>query len=79
MPNYAVSEMEVKIPAGWLIETAGFKGKTFGNYGIYKDQALVLVNYGGASGRDILALSKLIQTTIKTIFGVSLEREVNVI
>ena len=78
MPNHAVSEMEVKIPAGWLIETAGFKGKTFGNYGVHKHQALVLVNYGGASGRDILALSKLIQTTIKTIFGIALETEVNV-
>ena len=79
MPNYAVSEMEVKIPAGWLIETAGFKGKTFGNHGVHKHQALVLVNYGGASGHDILALSKLIQTTIKTIFGIVLETEVIVL
>jgi len=78
MPNYTVSEMQVKIPAGWLIETAGFKGKNFGNYGVHKHQALVLVNHGGASGRDILALSKLIQITIKTIFGIALETEVNV-
>jgi UDP-N-acetylmuramate dehydrogenase len=79
LPNYAVSEVEIKIPAGWLIETAGFKGKTFGNYGVHKHQALVLVNYGGASGSDILALSKLIQTTIKTIFGIALETEVNLL
>jgi len=62
-----------------LIETAGFKGKTFGNYGVHKKQALVLVNYGGAKGQDILDLSKLIQQTIYRIFNVSIEAEVNII
>ena len=79
IPNYKVSEKEVKIPAGWLIEKAGFKGKTFGNYGVHKNQALVLVNYGGAKGSDILKLSKIIQNTIKTIFDINLEAEVNII
>ena len=79
IPNYKVSEKEVKIPAGWLIEKAGFKGKTFGNYGVHKNQALVLVNYGGAKGSDILKLSKIIQNTIKTLFDINLEAEVNII
>ena len=79
IPHYTVSENKLKIPAAWLIETAGFKGKTFGNYGVHKHQALVLVNYGGASGKDLLRLSKLIQKTIKTIFGIELESEVIVL
>lgn len=78
-PHYIVSETEIKIPAGWLIEHAGFKGKTFDNYGVHKKQALVLVNYGGASGNDILKLSKLIQDTIVRIFGIQIEAEVNII
>lgn len=79
IPSYAVSATEVKIPAGWLIETAGFKGKTFNNYGVHKNQALVLVNYGGANGKDILALSQLIQKTIYRIFNISIEAEVNIL
>lgn len=78
-PSYPVSEHEVKVPAGWLIEKAGFKGKTFGNYGVHKNQALVLVNYGGAQGKDLLALSKLIQNTIYRIFNISIEAEVNIL
>ena len=78
-PSYPVSNNEVKVPAGWLIETAGFKGKTFGNYGVHKKQALVLVNYGGAKGEDILMLSKLIQKTIYRIFNISIEAEVNIL
>ncbi len=79
VPSYPVSEQEVKVPAGWLIEQAGFKGKTFGNYGVHKKQALVLVNYGGAQGEDILSLSKLIQKTIYRIFDISIEAEVNIL
>jgi UDP-N-acetylmuramate dehydrogenase len=79
IPSYQVSDTEVKIPAGWLIEKAGFKGKRFGNYGVHKNQALVLVNYGGAQGEDILNLSKLIQKTIRRLFGISIEAEVNIL
>ena len=78
-PHYIVSESEVKIPAGWLIEHAGFKGKTFGNYGVHKKQALVLVNYGDAKGSDILKLSQLIQDTVARIFNIQIEAEVNII
>ncbi|GGD26271.1 UDP-N-acetylmuramate dehydrogenase [Hyunsoonleella pacifica] len=79
IPNYPISENEVKIPAGWLIETSGFKGKRFGNYGVHKNQALVLVNYGGAKGSDILELSKLIQKTVLKLFDISIEAEVNIL
>lgn len=79
LPHYKVSDLGVKIPAGWLIETAGFKGKSFGRFGVHNNQALVLVNYGGASGEDILQLSINIQKAIKIIFGIALETEVNII
>lgn len=79
MPSYPVSEEAVKIPAGWLIEKAGFKGKRFGDYGVHKNQALVLVNYGNAKGSDILKLSELIQKTIERLFGISIEAEVNIL
>lgn len=79
MPHYTVSETEVKIPAGWLIEQAGFKGKRFGDAGIHKNQALVLVNYGNATGTEILAVSKNIQATILEKFGIAIEAEVNII
>jgi len=79
MPHYVISETEVKVPAGWLIERAGFKGKRFGDAGIHKNQALVLVNYGQATGQDILNVSKDIQATILKEFDIAIEAEVNVI
>jgi UDP-N-acetylmuramate dehydrogenase len=79
MKYYDVSETEVKVPAGWLIEQAGFKGKRFGDAGIHKKQALVLVNYGNATGQEILNVSKNIQETIFKTFGIHIEAEVNVI
>lgn len=79
MKFYDVSETEVKVPAGWLIEQAGFKGKRFGDAGIHKNQALVLVNYGNATGQEILAVAKNIQETVFKTFGIQIEAEVNVI
>jgi UDP-N-acetylmuramate dehydrogenase len=79
MKFYEVSDTEVKVPAGWLIEQAGFKGKRFGNAGIHKNQALVLVNYGNATGQEILAVSRDIQKTVFDKFGINIEAEVNVI
>jgi len=79
MPHYVISDTTVKVPAGWLIEKAGFKGKRFGDAGIHKNQALVLVNYGNATGQEILNVSKDIQATILKEFGIAIEAEVNVI
>ncbi len=79
MPHYVISKTEVKVPAGWLIEQAGFKGKRFGDAGIHKNQALVLVNYGNATGQEILNVSKDIQNTVFNKFGIAIEAEVNVI
>ena len=79
MKCYEVSKTEVKVPAGWLIEQAGFKGKRFGDAGIHKNQALVLVNYGNATGQEILDVSRNIQETVFKTFGIHIEAEVNVI
>lgn len=79
IPSYKVSEVEVKVPAGWLIDKAGWRGKTIQNYGVHKKQALVLVNYGKASGEDIYELSEKIIKDIQLRYGILLEREVNII
>jgi UDP-N-acetylmuramate dehydrogenase len=70
---------DFKLAAGWLIEQCGWKGFREGDAGVHKDQALVLVNYGKASGMDILELAGKIQRSVKDKFGVTLEREVNVV
>lgn len=77
--HYDVSETEVKVPAGWMIEQAGLKGYRDGDAGVHARQALVLVNYGNATGQDILNLSKLVQKTVLDKFGIAIEAEVNVI
>lgn len=79
IPSYPVSNTKVKIPAGWLIEKAGFKGKNLGNYGVHENQALVLVNYGNANGKDIFKLATIIQKTVQRIFNITLEPEVNIL
>ncbi|WP_431165507.1 UDP-N-acetylmuramate dehydrogenase [Tenacibaculum halocynthiae] len=79
IPHYIISESSIKIPAGWLIEQSGFKGKRFGNYGVHEKQALVLVNYGNATGKNIYQLAQSIQNTIKSKFSINLEIEVNII
>jgi UDP-N-acetylmuramate dehydrogenase len=77
--SYHIGDDQEKLAAGWLIDKAGWKGKSFGSYGVHRNQALVLVNYGGATGNDIYQLSTEILADVKEKFGVSLEREVNVV
>ncbi|WP_373016977.1 UDP-N-acetylmuramate dehydrogenase [Muriicola sp.] len=79
VPFYSISEKEVKIPAAWLIDTCGFKGMRVGDAGVHEHQALVLVNYGHASGKEILDLAKKIQTEVRDTFGISIEPEVNIL
>ncbi len=78
-PFYEVSPTEFKIPAGWLIEQAGFKGQRFGDAGVHKNQALVLVNHGDASGTELWELALRIQKKVKEDFRIYIEPEVNVI
>jgi UDP-N-acetylmuramate dehydrogenase len=79
MPHYFVSETEEKVPAGWLIDQCGWKGKQIGNAGVHDKQALVLVNKGGATGAEIVYLAEQIQASVKTKFGIELRAEVNFI
>ena len=79
LPSYPVDDFKVKVPAAWLIENAGWKGKTMGAYGVHKKQALVLVNYGGALGSDIYSLAKDIQKSVDTLFSIELQLEVNIV
>ncbi len=79
VPFYPVGENKIKVPAGWLIEKAGFKGKRFGDAGVHDKQALVLVNYGNASGEEIWNLALRIQAAVLDQFGLTITPEVNVI
>lgn len=77
--SYPISDTLVKVPAGWLIETLGWKGRRVGRTGSHINQALVLVNYGGASGSDVHRLAKNIQEDVWEEFQIELEMEVNII
>ena len=77
MPHYDESNGKVKVPAGWLIEQAGWKGWRDEHVGVYDKQALVLVHYGGGKGQDIVALSEKIQQSVKEKFGIEISPEVN--
>ena len=78
MPSFSSGEL-LKVPAAWLIGQCGFKGRRIGDAGVHEQQPLVLVNYGNASGREILALADDIISSVKQKFGIDLEKEVNVI
>ena len=79
MPSYPAPGGLTKIPAGWLIEQCGWKGKRIGNTGTHKDQALVLVNYGNASGHEIYTLAMEIKQSVKDKFDIDIYPEVNII
>jgi len=79
IPHYVVSETEEKVPAGWLIDQCGWKGKQIGRAGVHDKQALVLVNLGGATGAEIVHLAEQIQSSVKETFGIELRPEVNYI
>ena len=78
IPHYPDTAEKIKIPAGWLIEKLGYKGKRFGDAGVHEKQALVLVNYGNAKGVELLNLAQQIQEQVLQNFGVRLEVEVNI-
>lgn len=79
IPSYPADEHQVKVPAGWLIDQSGWKGQRRGTVGCYERQALVIVNHGGATAKEILAFSTLIREDVQEKYGIELEREVNAI
>lgn len=79
VPHYSVDDNNEKIPAGWMIDQCGWKGKSLGNAGVHSRQALVLVNRGGAEGKDIVALCDAIKRDVKDKFGIDIVPEVNII
>lgn len=79
IPGYPVDDENIKVPAGWLIEQTGWKGKVVGQVGTFRQQALVIVNHGDATGQEILELAKNIQQSVHDTFGIKLVPEVNIV
>lgn len=79
MPHYYIDEQHEKIPAGWMIDQCGWKGKSLGKAGVHDKQALVLVNRGGATGQEIVNLCNTIRSDVKEKFGIDIQPEVNII
>ncbi|MDA3803100.1 MAG: hypothetical protein PF488_04410 [Patescibacteria group bacterium] len=79
VPFFKGEKKAFKIPAAWLIEKIGFKGKTFSSVSMYEKQPLILVNHGEAKARDVIKLTKLIKNKVNDVFGLDLEEEVNII
>lgn len=79
LPGYPQTDGQVKVPAGWLIENLGYKGYKKGQAGVHEKQALVLVNHGGATGAEVLALAREIQESVQDRFGIGIEAEVNIV
>ena len=79
VPNYPAADGKIKVPAAWLIETCGYKGIKKGNVGVHSQQALVLINLGNATGKEVIALADEIIAAVSDKFGVVLEKEVNIL
>lgn len=79
MPSYDVDDAHVKVPAGWLIEQCGWKGRALGRAAVHEHQALVLVNLGGATGDEVVNLARHIVQDVRQKFGIEISPEVNVI
>lgn len=79
MPHYTVDAAHEKIPAGWMIDQCGWKGRSLGRAGVHSRQALVLVNRGGATGREIVELCEAVRGDVKKKFGIDIAPEVNIV
>ena len=79
MPHYTIDAEHEKIPAGWMIDQCGWKGKSLGRAGVHDNQALVLVNRGGATGAEVVTLCRTIQDDVKRKFGIDIHPEVNIV
>ncbi|WP_204228093.1 UDP-N-acetylmuramate dehydrogenase [Alistipes sp. An66] len=79
MPHYPAPEGRVKLAAGWLIDRAGMKGHREGNVGVHERQALVLVNYGGATGGEVIAFAHRVRQRVRERFGIEIDTEVNIL